>query len=147
MRISWYRYIGVFLLLAWLVCFTLPVVDAAGGVRFNGFEAMLVNFGGFVFVDTLTQYFTFLFFATPNLWILILLIRLIMNKHYRLLPTAFFSFLALSSAFTWVILEDHKEFLLYGYWTWLAVVFLTAVFSISRSLVSFENEKQEGLKK
>jgi hypothetical protein len=141
MRIKWYRYVGIVLLLAWIVCFALPVVDASGGIRLNGLEALLLNMAGFVFVDTVGQYVEFLFYVTTNLWVLILIVRLIINKHYNLLPTALLSFLPLTSAFIWFVKEENASYLLMGYWVWLSVIFLVAVFSIARSLVPYANEK------
>lgn len=109
----------------YVLAFFLPVLQVSLGVKLVGWEVTLLHFSELTFIDDIPAYFSFLFTALVNFWVVGLIVGYFFERNRLRLFSL--SLLALGSSFSWLFLFEHSSVLLWGYYTWLLGIVLIVV--------------------
>lgn len=120
--------------LLYILSFFLPVLKFSLGLKLTGWEVTALHFSEFAFIDSVSEYFSFLFTALIHFWVIGLIIGFFTgaNKVYLIL----LSLLGLLSSFSWFFILEHPSVLLFGYYIYLISIILII---ISRFMKSSSN--------
>ncbi len=109
----------------YVASFFLPTLNLSLGITLSGWEAMLLHFSEFAFLDNIGQYFAFLWTALTNFWVVGLIVGFIIGRNTLFL--IILSILALLSSLSWFLLLAHSSVLILGYYTWIIGIILIII--------------------
>lgn len=112
-------------LILYIISFFLPTLKFSLGVNLSGWEAVGIHFFSFAFINTISEYFSFLFTALANFWVVGLIVGFLIGRNtiYLIL----LSVLALISSLSWFVILEHSSVLLFGYYIWILSITLIIV--------------------
>ena len=109
----------------YLISFFQPTVQFSLGVQLLGWESVLIQWSEILVVSTTSDYFSYLFIALTNFWIVGLIIGWFIDEH-KIIKYVL-SALALVSSFGWLFIFNDNSVILYGYYIWILSVLLIVV--------------------
>jgi len=109
----------------YLISFFQPTVQFSLGVQLLGWESVLIQWSEILVVSTTGDYFSYLFIALTNFWIVGLIIGWFIDEH-KIIKYVL-SALALVSSFGWLFIFNDNSVILYGYYIWILSVLLIVV--------------------
>ena len=119
------NYIFLTGLIIYIISFFLPVIKFSLGVKLSGWRAIGVHFSEFAFLNSVPEYFSFLFTALANFWIVGLIVGFLIGRNtiYLIL----LSVLALLSSLSWFFILEHSSVLLFGYYIWILSIVIIII--------------------
>lgn len=119
------NYIFIAGLILYIISFFLPTLKVSLGISLSGWKAVGLHFSEFAFIESVSGYFSFLFTALANFWIVGLIVGFLIGRNtiYLIL----LSVLALLSSLSWFMILEHSSVLLIGYYVWIISIVLIIV--------------------
>ncbi len=118
-------------LIIYILSFLLPTLRLSLGIKLSGWEAVALHFSEFAFISSVSEYFSFLFTALANFWVVGLIVGFLIGRNtvYLILLAV----LALLSSFSWFFTLEHTSVLLVGYYVWLLSIILIIIARFSKN--------------
>jgi hypothetical protein len=112
-------------LIIYILSFILPTLRLSLDIKLSGWEAVALHFSEFAFINSVSEYFSFLFSALSNFWIVGLIVGFLIGRNTTYL--ILLSVLALLSSISWFFTLEHTSVLLVGYYVWLLSIILIII--------------------
>ncbi len=106
----------------YVISFFQPTIQFSLGVQLLGWESVLIQWSEILVVSNAQDYFSYLFVALTNFWVIGLIIGWFVEGNRGI--KYILSVLALGSSVGWLFIFKDNTVILYGYYIWLLSVFL-----------------------